>query len=153
MNEQISTARWKLSFTGLVAATNFFTLLLYAQNKVAGGWGGRGIPFGALFLVANTEGVEFSFKCLGTSDSQLHSLAGEPTNYLSHCYVMPHVLLCGARPKLYCQGDVTCRKWTRQGGRKSQYSQSCCWWAHRPVSDWFVLLDGQISSCLPCLPF
>ena len=33
------------------------------------------IPLGALFLVAITEGVAFAFKCLGISDSQLHSLA------------------------------------------------------------------------------
>lgn len=60
MNEQISTARWKLSFTGLVAATNFFTLLLYAQNKVAGGVGWTWNPFwGIIFGGQHRRGGVF----------------------------------------------------------------------------------------------
>lgn len=145
MNEQMNTARWNLPLTGLAAATNFFSLLLLHSQEE-----GEKVPFGALFLVTTTEGVDFVFKCLGISDSQLHSLAGEPTNYLSHCYGMPHVLSCGARPKLYCQGDVKYRKRSWQGGRRRQSAQSCCWWAHRPVSDWFVFPDGQVGSCPTC---
>lgn len=133
-----------LHWTGCCHSFFFFPSTLPSEKER------NKISLGALFLVATTEGVDVALKCLGISDSQLHSLARESTNYLSHCYGMPRALPCRARPKLYCQGDVKHRKWTWQQGRKRQPAQSCCCWANRPMGDWFVLLEGQVTSCPSC---